>query len=108
MANARTTIGLLQQMLPSVGAMYQRLLYSRPWCFMTMGGLIMLIRIHIEESSVQAQEDSTKQLLNMHHEQARHRLLGYDQACGPMQNTQGYVRLEIFGATFRMSRSRTV
>ncbi|XXH04813.1 peptide transporter ptr2 [Hypoxylon texense] len=66
--DSQSTIDLLEQCLPFMGDLYLRCCHSEPWCFVTMCGAIMVLKIHLgKETRQTAKASCARRFLDLHY-----------------------------------------
>jgi hypothetical protein len=67
-----STIDLLEQCFPLMENRYLLCFNGEPWCILTMGAAIMLLKFHIkEESRLTAKSSFAKRFLDLHYKHLR-------------------------------------
>jgi hypothetical protein len=68
MTSSESTVDLLDKCLSYMEDLYLRSFHGEPWCFVTMGAAIMLLRIHLGHETLQTGKASCAQsFLNLHY-----------------------------------------
>ncbi|KAI1777779.1 hypothetical protein F4818DRAFT_456829 [Hypoxylon cercidicola] len=82
--DSQSTIDLLEQCLPFMEDMYLRCCHGEPWCFVTMCGAIMVLKIHLRKETRQtAKASCALKFLDLHYKRVERQRVAFSNQWYP-------------------------